>query len=73
MTRVNWLSSAVTVTVLRAWIMPTWIFWLATMMLPREETRRWTVRGTAGRAGTKGKNHCVMRKIVPSSDQSEDR
>lgn len=21
----------------------------------------------------KGKNHCVMRKIVPSSDQSEDR
>src|ERR1700761_688228 len=31
----NWSSSAVTVTVLRAWIMPTWIFWVATMMLPR--------------------------------------
>ena len=49
MTMVNWSSPAITVTALRAWIMPTWIFWVATMMLPREETRRWTVRGPAGR------------------------
>jgi hypothetical protein len=36
---------------LLAWIMPTWIFCLATMMLPRPETRRETVTGSAGRAG----------------------
>jgi len=28
-------SSAVTVTILRAWIMPTWIRWVATMIWPR--------------------------------------
>jgi hypothetical protein len=38
-------SSAVTVTVLRAWIMPTWIRWVATMIWPRWDTRRCTVTG----------------------------
>src|SRR5579875_2341167 len=31
MTRVNLSFSLVAVTVLRAWIMPTWIFWVAAM------------------------------------------
>jgi hypothetical protein len=36
-------SPAAMVTILRAWIMPTWILWVATMIWPRCETRRWTV------------------------------
>ena len=42
-------SPARTVTVLPAWIMPTWIFWRVTWMPRREETRRCTAMGPAGR------------------------
>src|SRR6266851_2062733 len=54
MTRRKLWSSAVTVTILPAWIRPTWIFWVASMMPPREETRRCTVTGPVrrGRAGS---------------------
>ena len=38
-------------TILPAWIRPTWIFWVATMMPPREETRRCTVTGPDGGGG----------------------
>src|SRR6266700_22060 len=44
-------SPAVTVTILPAWIRPTWIFWVATMMPPREDTRRCTITGPDGGAG----------------------
>ena len=44
-------SPAMTVTILPAWIRPTWIFWVATMMPPREETRRCTVTGPDGGGG----------------------
>jgi hypothetical protein len=50
MSRKLW-SSAVTVTILPAWTRPTWIFWVATMMPPREETRRCTVTGPDGGSG----------------------
>lgn len=33
-------SLTVTVTILRAWIIPTWMRWVATMIEPRSETRR---------------------------------
>ena len=45
-------SAAVTVTILRAWIMPTWMRWVATMMEPRWDTRRCTVIGPSDGAGT---------------------
>jgi hypothetical protein len=38
-------SPAVTVTTLRAWIMPTWMRWVATMMEPRCDTRRCAMTG----------------------------
>lgn len=49
----NWKlwSLAAMVTILRAWIMPTWILWVAIMTWPRWDTRRWTVTGPAGLGG----------------------
>src|SRR5262245_26591467 len=38
-------SPAVTVTIMPAWIRPTWTLWVATMIWPRCETRRCTITG----------------------------
>jgi len=57
---------------LAGWIMPTWMRWVATMMEPRCETRRWTMRAArvcwvrgvlraAGAvAGRDGAGHCAQ-------------
>ena len=40
------------VTILRPSSMPTWIGWLMTWMLPRDDTCRWTRVGSVGGVGT---------------------
>jgi hypothetical protein len=45
------LPSAATLTTLRAWIMPTWMRWVATMVEPRWDTRRCTMTGPVEGAG----------------------
>jgi len=56
--------SEITVMVLLAWVMPTWIFWVATMMPPRLDTCRCTGTPAGGQRGGADQPPCSRCRWV---------